>query len=183
MQVKFQFFRRLEGLDHCKHDDPDHEHGRHLVGPAVEALGMPVLVLLEVMAPAREQAMVARERRQKPKLRIDPALAPVDDAGQGHERDAEREREDHRRVDDGPEETPFHQLEALGLRGAGRHLAMIDIQTGQVEHPRHPGDHRDDVSGLEPEIGIVGHRETPLSRRARRGRGLLSYILDYLFIL
>jgi hypothetical protein len=54
------------------------------------------------------------------------------------------------------------------LDAADLGVAVIDKQPRQIEHAGHPGDHRDDMHGLEPEkkfARIPVHSSTRQSRR------------------
>src|SRR6266851_6898148 len=66
---------------------------------------------------------------------------------------------DHRRVDDRLQQPPFHHLERLGLLRSGFGFAMIDEQSRQIEHARHPCDDGDHMQRLDPLI----HRKMPYS--------------------
>jgi hypothetical protein len=65
------------------------------------------------------------------------------------EQQAEDPGGDRRRIHDAAQQATLHHLESLALRRTDRSIGVIDEQTRQIEQPRHPGDHRDDVQGLQ----------------------------------
>jgi len=58
----------------------------------------------------------------------------------------------HRWIDDEFEQAAFHHLECFGLFRALFGLRVIDKQTRQVQHPRHPRDDCNNMQRLDPEI-------------------------------
>ena len=79
------------------------------------------------------------------------------------EAEAEQPDADHCRIHDAAQQAALHDLESLALRHADRGIRVIDEQTGQVEQPGHPRNHRDDVQGFQD---LVGH-SAPRTRFAR----------------
>ena len=80
---------------------------------------------------------------------MEPAVPrPVDRAGKGQDQ-AENPARKHCWRGDVSEEPPLHHLERLGLLGPSLAACVIDKKPRQVEQPRHPGDDRDDVEGLD----------------------------------
>ena len=79
--------------------------------------------------------------------------------------------QDHGWRHDGAQQAPFHDLEGFGLDRAGLGRAMIDKQSGQIEDRCHPGDDRDDMQGLDPEIAhdftFGGSPAQPAARYAK----------------
>ncbi len=139
------------GFTITKDDDADHQQRRALVGDAVEALGARVAVLGEILDPLRHLAVHRRHRQHEHELRMQPVLPAEADIAEG-EPEPEDPGDDHRRRHDRLEQPPLHHLEGLGLRRAGRGLAMIDHQPAQIEQPRHPGDDGEHMKRLQPEI-------------------------------
>ena len=149
----------LEWLDDGQKDDRDHQNGGQLIDYSIKSCGMPVLVLPEIVHPADQEAVQAREHKNKNDFCLEPTGAQPT-AGPG-EPQTKSPGDDHRRIDDDLEKAPLHHLECLRLPRPRLGATVIDKQPRQIEHSRHPGDDSNDVKGLEP---VVHHSNLPPHR-------------------
>ena len=138
---------------HHHHDDDDHhQHGRDLVGDPIEALRAGVAVLQEVAPPARQRTV--KRRQQRSRRASFTCHQPSDQS-----------------IMPGVSTSRMPNVQVAIIAGLmiclnrrrsitlNRSLSATRAprrndrrKPRQIEHARHPGDHRDDVERLGPRI-------------------------------
>src|SRR5579871_133669 len=143
----------LKWLHDYQDDNADHQNGRYLIDDSIEFLAAGIPVLGKLAHIPGVKPVDYRHYQHQDELGVKPRRQVP--AAEPDQQQPEQPGRDHRRVDDGLQQPPFHHLEGLGLRRALWRLAVIDEQPRQIEHAGHPRNHRDDVRGLDPVIYCV----------------------------
>src|SRR3989442_2145234 len=136
---------RLE--DNQEHRGEQHERGE-LVEPAIPHVCAGIAVGGEVAQQPTAPDVIADQERDQGDLGVQPARGAAEPAEP--QPDAEDDGQDRARRHESPVELALHQLEALDRGSVGGHR-VIDEEARQVEKPREPGHHEDDVQRFHPE--------------------------------
>ena len=135
----------LERLDHDEEHDCNHRQRRELVDEPEKPRRMHVAIRVEGISPARERQVKCAQRHDEKKLCPDPPHPPIDEARGARKHQAKHPSRDHRRRHNPPLEAAFHDFEGCRPVRAWRCHRVVNKEPRQVEQPRHPGNHADDV--------------------------------------
>lgn len=143
-------------LCHSQQDDQNEKDGGNFIQPAIKKGRMPVFAPAKRPQQPAQVAMEGQQQQHQPQLEVQPAgMQPA-----GHEGDQPQPKSQGEQGTwghDAPKKPFFHEdetVQADSVPGCG----VVNIQPGQVKKPGKPGDHENDMKGLDPEHrqGIPG---------------------------